>query len=678
MKLYKSITAIVLAGAFMASCSDDFLVPEAMSFYAPDNTYTTKSGIEAALAVCDRHPRYMMNIRSNSNEMSIGWEYMYSEMALYGKTDDGTGIQDDFAYKLTPTSLMNESGVPGFWNEGWNGVKYANTVLNYVDLVEDITEAEREKYRGQAYFHRALRYYNLVFQFGDLPLVTKLPETPKQDYKSCKKEAILEMLVHDLEIAVQNVPPQRELPYYGGANKEACRMLLAKCYLAVGKYNEAKAQCDELINNSGLALMTEPFGQFISGEQDAWAIERNVIWDLHRAENKINASNTELIMGIVNSSTLPGSNITYPWMRAFNPFIFSNIQTPDNKGNALTNYARSNGNYNVYFDYLRAMGRGIGTIRNSYFSQHPLWVVNGVEDTEDLRHNSKVGNWVNMEDLKYDNKNSAYYGQNLMFTAPEDVPSLDASGNQLYDDNGNPVYSIKKGQVLCSDTIRSWYDFPLYKTYYFSHTAENNMSQDQFNGAFYEANTEDNGNFYLFRLAEAYLVRAEANLYLGQAAQAAQDLNVLRQRAKCSQMHTTVNIGDIANERARELWWEEWRNVELTRISMCLAKSGVPDEWGNTYGENWDKQSGTDLNGGSYWYQRIVHYSIYNRGYTIQSGGALALNYTMDKRNLFWPIPYSAIQSNARGKLAQNFGYNGYDPSVEIWNTWEEAVADEN
>ena len=44
------------------------------------------------------------------------------------------------------------------------------------------------------------------------------------------------------------------------------------------------------------------------------------------------------------------------------------------------------------------------------------------------------------------------------------------------------------------------------------------------------------------------------------------------------------------NERARELYLEEWRNVELKRVSYELAQSGKPDEWGNTYSlSNWDK-----------------------------------------------------------------------------------------
>ena len=81
-------------------------------------------------------------------------------------------------------------------------------------------------------------------------------------------------------------------------------------------------------------------------------------------------------------------------------------------------------------------------------------------------------------------------------------------------------------------------------------------------------------NWYLYRLAETYLLRAEAKLYQGK--DATSDVNEVRRRAKCSQFYTSVNIGDIANERARELYLEEWRAMELKRISYCLALSGKP------------------------------------------------------------------------------------------------------
>ena len=189
-------------------------------------------------------------------------------------------------------------------------------------------------------------------------------------------------------------------------------------------------------------------------------------------------------------------------------------------------------------------------------------------------------------------------------------------------------------------------------------------------------------DWYLYRLAEAYLLRAEAKFYINPSDPTIKDdLNIIRKRAQCSKLYTgNVTIGDIMDERARELFYEEWRNVELTRVSLCLARSGRPDEWGNTYNvETFDKQTGTDLDGGSYWYQRCVRKGMYNKGVTIRVDATKTdINFIMGKHNIYWPIPYNAIEANKNAKLWQNVGYTEYDPATPIWNTWEEAVADED
>lgn len=47
------------------------------------------------------------------------------------------------------------------------------------------------------------------------------------------------------------------------------------------------------------------------------------------------------------------------------------------------------------------------------------------------------------------------------------------------------------------------------------------------------------------------------------------DINIIRKRAHCTELYKgKVTIGDIMDERARELFFEEWRNVELTRVSL--------------------------------------------------------------------------------------------------------------
>lgn len=664
---YMSKSLILLAGTTMlaTSCSDDFLKQDPLSFYEPKTTFATESGVNAALAMGDRLLRGItVHYSGGSNNIPLSTEYFFSELALFGKTDVGAAFCDDWATKLTPTTFISDGGnansaIGYFWNQGYSGVKYANTVISNIDAVEGMAQDKKNQFKGQAYFQRAWHYSHLVFQFGDIPLVTKILEVPKQNYKSTKKEAILDMLVSDMEKAVQWVPNQKDLTYVGQVNKGACRVLLSKLYLATGQWKKAELQCDTLINNldgTDYRLMTECFGaEETTGSPTTKTITRNVMWDLHRPQNKLASSNKEVIMGMVNQGEDGVGAVDVQWLRIFAPFWNGNIKAAAGHKNAksINNWNKTQKQYNDTLDWVRYTGRGLGHCRLTYFAQHPLWKVNGVEDDIDLRHNHDVGNWVRMTDFKYNDKwanngeDAEYYGKNI----------------RLYDDDGT---------LLCSDTIRSWYDYPYYKLYVRDtkeHAIETASSFTQTLGSC--------NDMYLYRLAEVYLLRAEARFFQDNNQGATEDVNTVRRRAKASQYYTSVNIGDIMNERARELYLEEWRNTELKRVSYELALSGKPDEWGNTYSlDNWDKQEGTDEQGGSYWYQRINHYSLYNKGAIVSNGKTL--KYTMDKRNLFWPIPQGAIDANSEGQLHQNYGYTGYDAAIPEWDNWQDAVADED
>ena len=653
---------VLVSVAMLASCTDSFLEQDPLSFYNPANTYTTESGLRSAMAMCDLGLKEML-MDGNGNLLPIASGYFMSDIGLYAKTDAGNR-QDDFANKITPTSGMkgggDENAMSRFWDRGWVSIKFANTVLSYVDKVESLDEKTRNEYKGRAYFHRAYAYYHQALLFGDIPLVTKIIEVPKQNYKSTSKEAIFQMLVHDLEFAVQNVPAQKDMPYMGTVNQEACMQLLIKCYLVIGEYKKAEEMATDLINNHGLALMEQPFGTFVpSGSPETWNVERNVIWDLHRGDNVAAVANKETIMPILNFDSQ--SFISYPLMRAM-CVHWSNgdISDPHNLASPAYNWSRNDGSYSKELDWVRALGRGIGCFRTSHHYNKTIWNYDGEEDTQDLRHNRNVGNWVEMTDIKYNRPNSDYYGKNMQLYATEDY----IAGND----------TVLAGTLLCKDTIRSWFPIPLYKVYIVDEAASENMGANQFNGAT-KGTKCSNGDLYLFRLAETYLLRAEAKFYQGNTSGAAEDVNAVRRRANAKKMFTTVTIGDIADERARELYLEEWRQPELTRISWCLARSGQPDEWEDTYDlATWDKQTGTDLNGGSYWYKRCTRYSLYNRGPVFSK---VMLNYQVAKHNMFWPVPNSAITANIGAQLRQNYGYDGYDDSVPMFTNWEEAVADE-
>lgn len=353
-------------------------------------------------------------------------------------------------------------------------------------------------------------------------------------------------------------------------------------------------------------------------------------------------------------------------MRIMYPFFFDNrIKMPDGK-QALSNYTRKDGKYHKEYDYMRGLGRGISTFRTSTFYQDNLWAVNDKMDQTDLRHSAETGNWMHMENLKCNNPDSEFFGQNIKLYAEEDYTN----------EKGELV--TRKGDLMCSDTIRRWYDVP---HYIFCLNDVINQAKLTNNGL--EGATDGSiADWYLYRLAEAYLLRAEVKFYINPDDPTIKDdINIIRKRAHCTELYKgKVTIGDIMDERARELFFEEWRNVELTRVSLCLAISGRADEFGNTYKvETFDKQSGTDPEGGSYWYQRCIKKGMYNKGVTINVNATKTdINYIMGKHNIYWPIPEKAIVSNGKAPLYQNYGYDGYDPNVQLWETWQEAVADED
>lgn len=120
-------------------------------------------------------------------------------------------------------------------------------------------------------------------------------------------------------------------------------------------------------------------------------------------------------------------------------------------------------------------------------------------------------------------------------------------------------------------------------------------------------------DIYIMRLAETYLLRAEAYMWKGDLVNAAADINVIRARAQAKLASSSeINIDYILDERARELIVEEPRRRTLVRVGKL--------------------------------YERTKKYNPIS-GLKIQP------------YNELWPIPQSAIDGNVGAKLEQNPGY---------------------
>lgn len=602
----KYYSGVLLAILLMAgSCTKDYLKPKPLSFYTPESTYNTAEGLRGALIACERNLRYNWS-GDGAPEIT---QLIFSDIAVDG-TDDKSGPAQNMDLQITPDAINSDNDDPDhnriyyFWHQGYFDIKYANTVVTYIDQPNwDTTDAaamaERNDILGQAYFHRAFRYYELTNEFGDVPWIGKLYNEPKLDFQTVKREVILKKIKSDMEFAVQWVTDDKAK---GEVTKGACQHLLAKIDLALGDFDGAIKQTSDLINGGAYHLMTERFGAVANDPS------HNVVWDLHHNSNKDIAANKEALMLVIDKPDMDGNfSKGTQIMRQTMPYIGgAKINTPlGNKG--------VSDKVDIDFSFTAKYGRGLGRCRPSWYTEKLIWQNAG----NDLRH--APGNWIEMEDILYNNPalkgKDPYYGKPL----------------QKYSD---------AGVLLCADTLREWYGFPYYKLF-----IPDDINTPPRGG---------NGDWYVYRLAETYLVRAEAYFWKGDLINAAADINAVRTRAKATPIAPAdVDMAMILDERTRELYYEEERKVELTRIAYLYAKTGKAYH-GKTY-------TMANFSTNNFWYDRVIEQNNYYRENKVTPHGDM---YKISSYHVLWPVPQSAIDANTGKRLNQNQGYSGFERNI--------------
>lgn len=610
---------IVLFGALVMgtiSCDESWLEPKPLSFFAPENALIDAKGMYAALTACERNMRYEWY----GDGAPMITELIFSEVCIEGTTDK-PGPAQNLNIQITPSAQLNHTDfnrIGWYWYEGYKGIKYANVVIDRIDNATYKNEAERNAVLGAAYFHRSFRYYRLTQQFGDVPFIGREIKEPKLDFYTTNREVILKKIQKDMEFAAQWVTDNVDR---GRVTKGACQHLLTKINLALGDFDKAIASASALIDGGAYSLMKTGFGTVPKEDGDFLTkqgiIRDDVVARLHWWQNKAIAANKEVLFMVLSREELIDSRLDLSIMRQAVPFWgVSNanmLYTPDGKGPGTSDLAN-----NADYRMVETFGRGIGRARGTSYHTKKIW-----DDPNDLRH--KRYNWMEMEDLFYNHPNlkgkTPYYGKPLQLK--------DASG-----------------KVLTTDTIRNWYAWPHYKLY---NPDPRNIRP---NGGAYD--------WYVFRLAETYLLRAEAYWWKGDIPKAMADVNTVRTRAGAAPYTdaSKFDMGTILDERARELFWEEPRKTELSRIAYLFAKTGKSYR-GKTY-------TAAEFGTKNFFYDRVMEFTdFYNKGVKANNGQ----EYTMSPYHVLWPIPQNAISSNSNGVINQNYGYTGYQNNVPALTT---------
>ena len=239
------ILTIGAAVLFMISCSD-FLDRQPLDQITSGNFYNTAE--EANLAAIGMY----------SAIQGINW-YGKSWMITEIPSDNSTTGGNDPDFSPIDNFTVNADNPPlgEFWQEHYRLITLANQVLDNVPAI-DMDETQKSALLGEARFLRAFSYFDLVRIFGDVPIVTTVPDISSDLNVSRSSVAdVYDLIMDDLAFARTSLPSTRGSSELGRATSDAAAALLAKVYLTTGNYDGAMEASLEVINSGRYRLMDD-------------------------------------------------------------------------------------------------------------------------------------------------------------------------------------------------------------------------------------------------------------------------------------------------------------------------------------------------------------------------------------------------------------------------------------
>ena len=148
------------------------------------------------------------------------------------------------------------------WNQLYELVYRCNLIIEKIEG----SEAYKQRAIAEAKASRAYAFYNLVMQWGNVPLVDHLLEPDEYEMPNTPKEQTWAFIEQNFTEAAAVLPSKAgkngQKAIGGRWTKEACIGFLAKAQLAQKKYAEASANLKKVID-SGLYELIPDYGKIM-------------------------------------------------------------------------------------------------------------------------------------------------------------------------------------------------------------------------------------------------------------------------------------------------------------------------------------------------------------------------------------------------------------------------------
>ncbi|SEO06376.1 Starch-binding associating with outer membrane [Mucilaginibacter gossypiicola] len=529
MKKLRNIIPLMLIAvmAFGVTGCKKYIEESNLGGQTDETYYVTKAGFE------DLAKSNYSNLR-----------YIVSNNALYTLGTDiytSYGITDVNALNIYNVSLNSSiADVDSFWKQLYYSIGTANTTLYWATKVQGMDATALNTRVGESKALRAYYYFLLAETFGDVPLVLTRSTSASVSFSRAPEKDVYTQIITDLTDAIAVLPATTT--DFGRVTKGFAQHLLSKVYLTRGyktyaastDFSQAATTAEALIN-SGTYSLKSSYSSLFDPTVANFQVNSEVIFSVQYSTNA--ATNQVYYLGKVQATAVTGNNLhqNFLW---------------DTQG-------------------LSVIGRSSLYNKPNYVSVPDPYFFTLFDKARDSRYGATVWNALIAQSAGTVSGRTFAVGDTVIYYPDAAFTAEQKAAKKYFVFNPDEYHSSP-----FSGTTRTYPQFKKFR--------ELNLTFADYAG------TRDT---YVFRLAETYLIAAEAELKAGNTAKALQLYNTIRTRAAITGVNpatgvsyatemqvTSLSIDDILDERARELAGEEFRWFELKRTGKLISRTLAHNE----------------------------------------------------------------------------------------------------